>query len=330
MVRRFLKMHTALSRFAASLVGLAALIGQGVMQPASAEVSVVHSGFPHEALYGLALEGDKGLAVGMPGLVLGTKDQGKSWQPEPMINDGLALLAVAISGDHAITVGQGGKIYVRTAGGNWTNVDSGSTERLLAVEMNASGLAVATGGFGTILLSRDYGASWTSVAPSWIGIGKDDAEPHINGVGVSASGIITVIGEFGLVLRSENEGRDWSVLHRGDETLFGLFMSKGGHGAAVGQDGTVLVSDGWNSDWRRVPTGRSENLLDVWVGNDGRMVATGVRALLTASNWGSNWTVVDRKDIATGWYEGVAAPGEGEKETPLAVGYGARILKIGE
>lgn len=330
MAGRFSTTQAAFSCASMPLIGLVALLVMGLTKPALAEVSLVHVGFPHEALFGIALEGDKGFAVGMPGLVLETDDQGKSWKPEAMINDGLALLAVAMSGNHAITVGQGGRIFKRTGSGAWTAVESGSTERLLAVDMKASGLAVATGGFGTILLSRDYGATWKSVAPSWAGIGKDDAEPHINDVKISASGVITIAGEFGLVLRSENEGRDWHVLHRGDETLFGLFMTDEGRGAAAGQDGAVLVSDGWTSEWRKIATGRPENLLDVWVGDDGRMVATGIRTLLVSRDRGLNWNVVDRKDISTGWYVGVAAAGDGAQAVPFAVGYDARILKVGE
>tara|TARA_R110002124_G_scaffold2208_2_gene14564 strand:- start:826 stop:1818 length:993 start_codon:yes stop_codon:yes gene_type:complete len=330
MAAQFSSKHIVTSRLAALLVSLAMLAGQGAVTQASADVSLVRSGYTHEALFGIVLEGDHGYAVGMPGLVLRTADQGKTWQPEDMINNGLALLAVTMSGDHAITVGQGGHIFKRTGKAAWTQVESGSKERLLAVDMNASGLAVAAGGFGTILLSHDYGATWASVAPSWAGIGKDDAEPHINDVKISASGTITIVGEFGLVMRSQNEGRDWSILHRGEETLFGLFMTKDGHGAAAGQDGTVLISDGWTSDWREVATGRPENLLDIWVGEDGRMVATGIRTLLISNNWGSNWAVVDRKDIATGWYEGVAASGDGPQAVPLAVGYDARILKVGK
>ena len=302
MAAQFSSKHIVTSRLAALLVSLAMLAGQGAVTQASADVSLVRSGYTHEALFGIVLEGDHGYAVGMPGLVLRTADQGKTWQPEDMINNGLALLAVTMSGDHAITVGQGGHIFKRTGKAAWTQVESGSKERLLAVDMNASGLAVAAGGFGT----------------------------HINDVKISASGTITIVGEFGLVMRSQNEGRDWSILHRGEETLFGLFMTKDGHGAAAGQDGTVLISDGWTSDWREVATGRPENLLDIWVGEDGRMVATGIRTLLISNNWGSNWAVVDRKDIATGWYEGVAASGDGPQAVPLAVGYDARILKVGK
>lgn len=316
----------ASSQFVAALVGLLAFLAT----PAFADITLVRSGYPHEALFAVALDGDNGLAVGMPALLLQTKDRGRTWAPETIDNGGLALLGVAVHGDRAIAVGQLGQIYRRTGDAAWVKADSGTEERLLSVDMNASGLAVVTGGFGTILLSQDFGATWKKISPEWQPILNDIAEPHINAVNVSASGLITVVGEFGLILQSADAGQTWRTVHRGEETLFGLYVSKDGHGAAVGQNGAVFVTDGWDGSWRKVPTGRAENLLDVWVSDDGRMTVTGVRTLLVGSNWGSKWTVVDRKDVATGWYQGVAASGEGATAVPLVVGFDARILKVGE
>ncbi|MCE9650263.1 MAG: hypothetical protein K8R18_11640 [Parvibaculum sp.] len=310
----------------ASVIGLLACLAT----PAFAEITLVHNGYQHEALFGISLDGDKGLAVGMPALLLATKDRGKSWAPETIDNGGLALLGVAVRGDHEIAVGQLGQIYHRQGDAAWVKADSGTEERLLSVDMNESGRAVVTGGFGTILLSQDFGATWKKISPEWQPILNDIAEPHVNAVSVAASGHITVVGEFGLIMQSDDAGQSWKVMHRGEETLFGLYVDKHGRGAAVGQDGAVFVTDGWNGVWRKTPTGRTENLLDVWVSDEGRMTVTGVRTLLIGSGWGSKWTVVDRKDVATGWYQGVAASGEGATAVPLVVGFDARILKVGE
>jgi photosystem II stability/assembly factor-like uncharacterized protein len=314
------------SRAVASVFGLFVFLAT----PAFADITLVRNGYPHEALFGISLDGDNGLAVGMPALLLATKDRGRTWAPEAIDNGGLALLGVAVHGNHAIAVGQLGQIYRRDGAAAWVKADSGTEERLLSVDMNDSGLAVVTGGFGTILLSQDFGATWKKASPQWQPILNDIAEPHVNAVSVSASGLITVVGEFGLIMQSADAGQTWKLMHKGEETLFGLYVDKQGRVAAVGQNGAVFVTDGWNGVWRKAPTGRTENLLDVWVSDEGRMTVTGVRTLLIGSDWGSKWTVVDRKDVATGWYQGVAASGEGATAVPLVVGFDARILKVGE
>ncbi len=314
------------------IAGFAALLGVALVVdtiPAHAEVELLRSGYPHEALYDIAIAGERGLAVGMPALVLATADGGRSWTPEQIDSGGLALLGVAISGEHAIAVGQMGRIYRREGASGWIGAESGTGERLLSVAIDKGGLAVATGAFGTILLSRDHGASWASISPSWLGIGKDDAEPHINAVSLGAGGVITVAGEFGLVMRSSDLGRNWQVLAKGDATIFGLYLDSEGRGAAVGQNGTVLVSAGWDAPWRRIETGHSENFLDVWVDGSGRMTVTGLRVLLIGKGWGARWTAIKNKDIATGWYQGVAARDEAIG-APLVVGHDARILKVGD
>lgn len=311
------------------MIGMFAMLMTGSSQAAVVDYAVVHSGFSHEALFAIALEKDRGLAVGMPSLVLATNDGGQSWTPQAIDNGGLALLGVAMTPDHAIVVGQMGRIFTRTAEGAWEKAESNTQERLLSVSMNAQGQAIVSGAFGTLLFSQDNGATWKNISPDWMTLlANDGEEPHINAVSISADGSITAVGEFGLILRSADKGASWQILSRGDAALFGLYLDHQGRGAAVGQNGTVMISDGWHSPWRKVETGRDENLLDVWVDQTGRMTVTGIRALLTSTDGGASWSENKTKDIATGWYQGVAARDE-TSGAPLAVGYDARILKIG-
>ena len=123
--------------------------------------------------------------------------------------------------------------------------------RLMAVSLNGRGQAYAVGAFGTVLRSTDGGQAWQPVAIDWTGIGEGGAEPHLYDVHVGDEGTVTIVGEFGVILRS-TDGVRWQVVHRGEQSLFGLAQAGDGSAYAVGQAGTVLASTDGGASWRRI------------------------------------------------------------------------------
>ena len=304
----------------------------GVADAAAARLHSVVSGSAHQALFAIAFDGRRGLAVGAPGAILSTEDGGASWKPVTAVPAEVALLGVDIKGDHQIAVGQMG-LVLRKDGDSWKKVASGADKsRLLSVSINAKGQAVIAGSFGTVLKSDDGGASWTSIAPDWTSFSQKgmDAgvEPHIYAAKIDEAGVVTVAGEFGLILRSaEGNGKDWKTVHVGDASLFALELRSDGVGYAVGQNGTVLRSSDHGASWTPLDVDTKAILLGVKSVPNGQVVVTGMRDMLLSPDDGKSWTHIDEGEATTSWYEGVAQADAASAF--FAVGHSGQIVRVG-
>ena len=291
----------------------------------AAVVTPVSQGIRHDALFGLCLEGENGIAVGDAGVVMRSGDGGDSWQRQAGFTQA-ALLDVNCGPGAQFIVGQEGLVY-RREGDGFRQLDSGSDQRLLAVTSNEDGLVFAVGGFGTVLRSTDNGESWEALSFDWEAILNDFLEPHIYAVDIADDGAITIAGEFALVMRSTDGGDNWEVANMGEASIFGMHLLNG-RGFAVGQDGSVLLTEDGGASWAPVSVPSGANLLDVWTGGDGRVVISGIRELLLSDDAGGSWRAVREGDFGIGWYQRIAvAPGDTGGAVLLA-GHQGRIVKL--
>ena len=292
-------------------------------------VKQLRRGTAHDALYDIAFDGQRGIAVGALGAVLTTSDGGASWESQPSPVHNLALLSVAIKGDKCIAVGQTGIVFTADDCKTWKASPSVTKSRLLAVGVNAQGLAYAVGGFGTILRSTDWGKTWVPQVVDWKGFTEGGAEPHLYDVHVAEDGTPTIVGEFELILRATNGGSQWKALHKGERSLFGLTVLGDGRAFAVGQSGGVLASSDGGATWRSLSSGSGAILTGVYATPTGQLLVSGSNTALLSKDDGVSWTRVSSKFIANGWLQALAAgAGAGGKPRLLGVGSGGSILEI--
>ena len=72
-------------------------------------IKPLHRGTPHDALFDVAFDGARGIAVGAFGSVLESAEGGATWQSQPSLpTANLALMSVAMRGGKCLTVGQSG------------------------------------------------------------------------------------------------------------------------------------------------------------------------------------------------------------------------------
>lgn len=298
----------------------------------------ISRGIPHQALFSVAFDGDRGYSVGAGGQILVSNDAGATWTPEESPTR-LALLGVAVKGNVAIAVGQMGTIVVKAGDGDWELVEADTQERLFAVDLNAKGVAIAVGGFGTLLRSNDAGAQWSKAAPEWEGMFNDPTgmlgffEPSMYDVRVTDDGVVTIVGEVSLVLRSEDGGETFTAVNAGggsdegiDPSLFAVEILPNGNGFAVGQEGFMLQTNDAGKTWRGMSVQTTSNLLGVSSSPAGEVVIAGMRDALFSVDNGQTWQRINGVDIAIGWYSGTAWPVGAVG--PLLVGNAASILQI--
>ncbi|MCZ6663823.1 MAG: YCF48-related protein [Gammaproteobacteria bacterium] len=272
-----------------------------------AGIEVIRSGIPHDALFGLEMTGEWGMAVGNFGLMLETTDGGLNWAVLPPKTT-LALFGITHAGDHQVIVGQKGFVMVRAEGEEWREIDSGIEVRLLNVAMNPSGFALVVGEFGFFARSRDHGETWEPLTIDWMEYNDEGYEPHLYDAIVNADGTLMIAGEFGLILRSEDGGDTWHDVARGEESVFAIRLANDGShtGYAVGQEGLMLKTSDDGLTWERLEVDTNANLLGVWAGNS-EVVAAGIRTLLRSSDDGASFTATGDYNVIRTWFQAVDA-----------------------
>jgi len=332
----------------AALTGLLAVIS--VVSVAKNQTSsetdtrnqVIDTSTPHDRLFSVIFEGDRGMAVGESGLLKTTVDGGKTWtlQPPPT---SLTMIDVASNGQRTIAVGQMGLILVREGEGPWKKVESGTTRRLLQVDINKSGLAMATGSFGTLLKSTDGGETWASIAPPWATLydpGEGDFaavrdEPTNYLVKVNDDGSVILGGEYGQIMRSPDGGGCWDIVYRhpseGGEaapTLFGMEIRSDGAGYAVGQSGLVVKTADGGKSWTYLPSPTQGSLFSVASTPDGQVTAIGQRVGLHSRDGGATWSALTMLDIPLNWYSSVTHVPSAPSGEVIAVGHSGRVIRL--
>lgn len=310
---------------AADGVGAAASGASG----ASDGLRPLHRGTPHDALFGIAFDGARGVAVGAFGSVLASQDGGARWerQATPPLR-GIALLAVAIQSGHCIAVGQMGTVLTSADCKTWQLSPAVTKSRLLGVAVNAQGVAYAVGGFGTILRSADWGKTWAVQEVDWKPFTTEGAEPHLYDVHVAKDGTPTIVGEFELILRANAGGTQWKTLHKGERSLFGMTVLDDGRAYTVGQSGAVLASTDGGATWRSLSSGTEAILTGIYAGPKGQVLASGINTLLVSKDDGASWSQLTSKLAMNGRHQALGAGVSDGKSRVVVVGSGGSILEI--
>lgn len=129
------------------------------------------------------------------------------------------LYDLAVHQDSVWAVGYPGMLLRSKDGGaSFTQVSVPVNEALFSIDFNASGLGAIVGRSGTLLLTADHGATWSKSVAKAADKPSDGFEEkaapaapvHLFGVDVLENGSIVAVGDFGTVLVSQDRGKTWT------------------------------------------------------------------------------------------------------------------------
>jgi len=283
--------------------------------------------------------------VGHPGLVLRSRDGGKSFESVAGGQHDEALFSIAFNrkGQGAI-VGRSGFVLITS--------DKGATfqksqvvlgeERpsLFGVDVLDNGVIVAVGDFGAIARSEDQGKTWTRspysiegptdgavAAPECPTLGAEGdnsdviQEARLTDVAFVDDMVGFVVGEFGLALRTDDGGRTFKRQNScTDRTLYSLSVIGATGVLAAGADGGAVETRDGGLTWTVRPTGTSEHLFGVWA-DGSRAVVTGAAGTLLMRKGDGPFTRVD-----TGLHSWLASAWFNDKGQGVIVGGRAHLL----
>lgn len=202
-----------------------------------------------------------GYAVGHGGVILRTRDSGKTWA---LLRDGrnaAVALREHFSRDESLP----------DWASDWEEIlaSEATGQPLLDVCIVQEGRTIfASGAFGQLWRSQDEGKTWKPI------FNHLPVEERYHLYGLSCDQEVIVIGaEFGRIYRSTDSGETFIAIDSGvDGTIFGLQAAKDGTLIAYGLRGLVLRSTDRGLTWNAFPTPVNSTLVASTVNSKGDLL----------------------------------------------------------
>lgn len=294
---------------------LLAVLSLSVLVAAASADQSVSLGY-RSRLYDVTAHGKDVFAVGHPGLLLRSTDNGEHFKAVASANRA-ALFSIDInrSGVGAVVGREGLVMLTQDGGQTWTKTNAFAAEpegeerpHLFAVDVLDSGAIVAVGDFGAIVHSKDQGKTWErrkySVTFQPEPAKRDEVsakekkkkgrqakakgkkgkkaepEPEIAEAGSDDSeGFLDMSGHENA--GAEDEARLTDVSFADDQ-----------HGYVVGEFGLILVTNDGGLTWGRQRSGVEGILFGVHAISDKHVIAVGSDGVVLETLNGRSWSVV--------------------------------------
>jgi photosystem II stability/assembly factor-like uncharacterized protein len=235
-------------------------------------------------LTAVAARGDDALAVGHDGVIIRSRDAGRTWHlvhANPYVagsddpHNGVPFLDVLfLDANRGYAVGAYALMLRTDDGGEtWTEVALPKSERMLAAEAEAAAPS-----------EDGEDDSWLMDADE-LTI-DEEADPHLNAIARLDDGTLFVVAERGAGFRSVDGGASWERRTLPyDGSMFGLLAFDSSRLLAFGLRGNALESTDAGLSWTEVDTGTSLSLFG------GAALPRGGAILV-----GANGVIVTRRD----------------------------------
>ena len=235
-------------------------------------------------LYGVDFVDDKlGWAVGTDGVVMSTKDGGKTWNAsDTKSNSKNTLTQVSFTTrTNGWLVSIGKVLYTGSSGNSWNVQHQLRTvgdrpPGILDLYFVSTTEGWAVGGSGTILHTLNGGGKWEKVT--------SPVEKHLWGVYFVDAGHGWIVGEEGEVLHTKDGGKQWEQQQSdAEQPLFAVHFVDIKKGWIVGTSGLILHTSDGGQTWQRQENPMKQSLRDIaffnekegWaVGEDGVILQT--------------------------------------------------------
>jgi photosystem II stability/assembly factor-like uncharacterized protein len=242
---------------------------------------------PRALVNGIALAGERLVAVGQRGHVLLSDDQGQSWRQASMPASSDLVAVNFATPQQGWAVGHDG-IVLRSsdAGANWTRVLDGRSAGALMLEHYRREAATAT--------DAKQAAALVHEAERFAAQGAEN--PFLD-VAFENASTGYLVGAFGLIFRTTDGGANWQpLLHAADNPkALHLYAVRvvGGEVYVAGEQGLLLKLDRSNDRFRALELPYKGTLFGI-TGTPRALLVHGLRGtLLRSTDAGRSWQTVN-------------------------------------
>lgn len=189
--------------------------------------------------------------VGNDGILISSKNQGKSWQVKKLSSFDFTDIYMIDKDTGFITAENGYVLSTQDAGENW------EVKQWKELGGNWNSITfygktgIITGDRGMILLSKDKGESWS---PRLIKKSlKNSHYSHLNAAAILNNSDIWIAGNEGLILQSRNGGKSWKERRITETHYYSINYNKSANQLFIaGENGTVMMSQDNGTNWKRI------------------------------------------------------------------------------
>ena len=213
------------------------------------------------------------IAVGNDGLVVSSKDEGKSWKRQ-VLGGPSGLIGLGICPDASyVALDFYRKVWLGGADGKWSSKDIKTKVNPLALTCDSENRIWVVGSRSTILSSTDKGASWQEKS-----MGEDAMLVSVQFVDAK-NGFIT--GEFGSVYSTADGGANWTVEAKiaPDFFSYGALFTDAKTGWVSGLAGTMMHTRDGGKSWTKQANKLGAPMYQI-VAHGGDMIALGINGLM--------------------------------------------------
>jgi photosystem II stability/assembly factor-like uncharacterized protein len=196
-------------------------------------------------------------------------------------------------------------LNTRDGGKTWRSQKTGTYHNLFDVHFINSRNGWAIGEWATILHTTDGGKKWKVLSTGQDMTNKNlyssvkmPEEFHSMGGDVILNSIYFAdpnhgwtVGEFGIIWHTSDGGKTWVSQQSpgGEKTLYKVYFTEPNRGWIVGIDGIILYTNDGGKDWKFLPSGAVRSLFDIKVIED-KGWAVGVNGeYVTSEDGGMTW-----------------------------------------
>ena len=271
-----------------SMAGMIALLGCNVTtNMAGVEAERAKAVTRADQFQAVAVSRGMLVAVGADGVVVSSKDDGKSWTRQVLGSQaspsGLIGLSVCPDGGF-VALDFYRKIWLSGADGKWTSQEIKSKINPLALTCDSGNKIWVVGSRSTILSSADKGANWQEQA-----MGVDAMLMSVQFIDAQ-HGFIT--GEFGSVYRTDDGGKNWTLGPKISPDFFsyGALFSDANNGWVSGLAGTVMHTQDGGKSWSKQANKLGAPMYTI-VAHGGEHIALGINGLMFRLQ-GESWELM--------------------------------------
>ena len=182
--------------------------------------------------------------AGDQGILLRSRDGGRSWQSVQTGIGGLFLNAVSFPSERVgYAVGESGVILKTTDGGShWSRIPSPTKKNLYAVAFWSEEDGVVAGWHKRLFRTGDGGSRYAAIDIPMQKVTRQ--KPSFNSLW-AGQGQILLAGDHGLLFSSTDDGKTFSQIQTGSlHDLYGVCRTGQGTLAVAGEQGTLLLISG--------------------------------------------------------------------------------------
>jgi len=233
------------------------------------------------AIFDLAATDGTLIAVCERGVILTSKDEGRSWTAIQTPTTRSLTSVVFVSARTAIAAGHGGTLMRSDdAGSTWHLVELPEIDRdsILGLLARKDGTVIAYGAFGMYLESADAGVTWKRLT-----VIREGFDRHISQV-IEFGEKLFLVGESGTMAMSADNGSTWNEIKSPYQaSFFGALALADNSLLAYGMRGHVFRSTDGGVKWEQVPLATTSALNGGFADDHGGVVLVGNAGLLAVS-----------------------------------------------